>query len=53
MAKKNNIEHAMQAYWRSVEPAIKNRVCQAFLAGVKYGLTCTRTGEDEVPDAKD
>lgn len=53
MAKKNNIEHATQAYWREVQGQFEVRVKQAYLAGVKYGLTLVRTGDEDKDDAKD
>lgn len=51
MAKKETIEHAVQAYWREVQGQFEVRVKQAYLAGLKRGLTMRY--ENEKADAKD
>jgi hypothetical protein len=46
MAKKNDIEHAMKAYWRSVSEQFETRIEGAFLAGVKFGLELAKAPDE-------
>jgi hypothetical protein len=51
--KKNDIEREMEAYWISVQAQVETRIKQAWLAGVKFGLTRVRGYDEEMPDAED
>jgi hypothetical protein len=53
MAKKNDIEQAMKAYWRSVSEQFETRIEGAFLAGVKFGLELAKAPDADPSKDKD